>query len=117
MMPRTVRPPTGLTREQLEARRQELQALAEDAREVIALQAHPGWQRLRRLIDAQIEQFRGELENPQDSVESLRGLQWQIHALRWILELPDALARKLADERLLDEKTVPAGPAEEERTP
>jgi hypothetical protein len=101
-------------REALEARRERLAKDREDAKAIAELRASPAWLRVERLMREQIEVFRSELESPALPTEEIRSRQWQIHSLRWLLELPDTIRRKLEDEDALDEKTVPTSTLRQE---
>lgn len=93
---------------QREKRLAELAQLRADAEAIMALREVPGWIRLTRLLREQIELWREKMENPKLELDEIRALQWQTYALRWILEMPDTLRRKLETERVLDDHTVPA---------
>lgn len=99
------------TPEELAARRAALEALRQDAKAIAALRGDPAWIRIEALIREQLEGFRDDLENPNRTIEELRAIQWQCYSLRWLIELPEALQRKLETEERVNDQTAPTARA------
>lgn len=64
--------------------------------EIQSLGEHPGWARLVRMADAEVERLRQELEKPVGSAMTA-ALRAGIKDLRWLVDVPSQAALVLAE--------------------